>query len=99
MFSIITITSSTMKPVPMVSAISDRLFRLKPQNHITPKLATSDSGSATPTIMVARMVRRNRSTTTTTSPALSIKVNCTSCTEARMVSVRSITTFTSAPPA
>ena len=59
MFSIMTITSSTMKPVPMVSAISDRLLRLKPQNHITPKVATSDSGSATPAMMVARMVRRN----------------------------------------
>src|SRR5258708_4804810 len=35
MFSIITIASSTTKPVPMVSAISDRLSRLKPQNHIT----------------------------------------------------------------
>ena len=90
MFSIMTITSSTMKPVPMVSAISDRLLRLKPQNHITPKVATSDSGSATPAMMVARMVRRNISTTSTTSPTLSTSVNCTSRTEARMVPVRSV---------
>ena len=38
MFSIITIASSTTKPVPMVSAISDRLSSEKPQNHITPKV-------------------------------------------------------------
>ncbi len=31
MFSIITIASSTTKPVPIVSAISDRLSRLKPR--------------------------------------------------------------------
>ena len=58
MFSIITIASSTTKPVPMVSAISDRLSSEKPQNHMTPKVAISDSGRATPAMMVARMVRR-----------------------------------------
>ena len=67
MFSIITMASSTTKPVPMVSAISDRLSSEKPQNHITPKVAISDSGSATPAMMVARMVRRNTSTTMMTS--------------------------------
>src|SRR5882672_10374811 len=45
MFSIITMASSTTKPVPIVSAISDRLSRLKPQNHMTPKVAISESGS------------------------------------------------------
>ena len=68
MFSIMTMASSTTKPVPMVSAISDRLSSEKPQNHITPKVAISDNGSATPAMMVARMVRRNISTTSTTSP-------------------------------
>ena len=58
MFSIMTIASSTTKPVPMVSAISDRLSRLKPQNHITPKVAISETGSATPAMMVARAERR-----------------------------------------
>ena len=48
MFSIITIASSTTKPVAMVSAISDRLSSEKPQNHITPNVPISDSGSATP---------------------------------------------------
>ena len=78
MFSIITIASSTTKPVPMVSAISDRLSRLKPRNHITAKVATRESGSVTPAMMVARTERRNRNTTITTRNTLSIKVNCTS---------------------
>ena len=60
MFSIMTMASSTTKPVPIVSAISDRLSRLKPQNHMTPKVAISDTGSATPAMMVARMVRRKK---------------------------------------
>ncbi len=91
MFSIITMASSTTKPVPMVSAISDRLSSEKPANHITPKVAISDSGSATPAMTVARMVRRKISTTSTTSTTLSISVNCTSWIEARMVVVRSLT--------
>ena len=91
MFSIITIASSTTKPVPMVSAIRDRLSRLKPQNHMTPKVAISDTGRATPAITVARMVRRKISTTSTTRPTLSASVNCTSRTEARIVPVRSCT--------
>ncbi len=78
MFSIMTMASSTTKPVPIVSAISDRLSSEKPQNHITPKVAISDSGSATPAMMVARMVRRKISTTSTTSAMLSTSVNCTS---------------------
>ncbi len=48
MFSIITMASSTTNPVPIVSAISDRLSRLKLAKYITPKLVISDSGSATP---------------------------------------------------
>ena len=35
MFSIITIASSTTKPVEMVRAISVRLFRLYPRRYIT----------------------------------------------------------------
>ena len=97
MFSIITMASSTTKPVPMVSAISDRLSSEKPQNHITPKVAISDSGSATPAMMVARTVRRNISTTSTTSTTLRIRVNCTSWIEARITSVRSLTMVSSTP--
>ena len=45
MFSIITMASSTTKPVEMVSAIKVRLFRLKPRAYIAPKVPTSDSGN------------------------------------------------------
>ncbi len=43
-------------------------------------------------ISVARALRRNRKITNTTRPMDSIRVNCTSSTEARIVSVRSTTT-------
>ncbi len=97
MFSIMTIASSTTKPVPMVSAISDRLSSEKPHSHMTPKVAISDSGSATPAMMVARMVRRKINTTSTTRAMLSVSVNCTSWIEARIVVVRSLTMDSSAP--
>ena len=67
--------SSTTKPVPMVSAISDRLSRLKPEKYMMPKLVISDSGSATPAIKVARNERRNNSTTSVTSTTLKTSVN------------------------
>ncbi len=75
MFSIITIASSTTKPVPMVNAISERLSRLKPASHITAKVAISESGSATPAMIVARTVRRKSSTTSTTRAQARISVN------------------------
>ena len=46
-FSSTTIASSTTKPVATVSAISDRLFRLKPHRYMTPKVPISDTGTAT----------------------------------------------------
>ena len=97
MFSIITMASSTTKPVPIVSAISDRLSRLKPEKYMMPKEVISDSGSATPAISVARSERRNSSTTSVTSTTLRTSVNCTSWTEARMVTVRSLTTVRLTP--
>jgi len=78
MFSIITIASSTTKPVPMVSAISERLSSEKPANHMTRNVAMRESGNATPAMIVARMVRRKISTTSTTSATASTSVNCTS---------------------
>ena len=45
-------------------------------------------------MMVAQTLRRNRKITITTRPIDSIRVNCTSCTDARMVSVRSTITLT-----
>ncbi len=60
MFSTITMASSTTKPVEMVSAISDRLLSEKPHRCITPNVPISDSGTATPGMMVARKLRRKR---------------------------------------
>ena len=97
MFSIMTMASSTTKPVPMVSAISERLSSENPQNHMMPKVAISESGSATPAMMVARTVRRKMSTTVMTSATLKMSVNCTSRTDARMLSVASWTTVSVAP--
>ena len=75
MFSIITIASSTTNPVEMVSAIRVRLFRLYPSRYITPKVPTSDSGTATLGITVAERFRRKRKMTITTSPMVSISSN------------------------
>src|ERR1700730_5689408 len=43
MFSIITIASSTTNPVEIVSAISERLSRLKPTRYMATKVPTSDN--------------------------------------------------------
>ncbi len=95
MFSIMTIASSTTKPVAMVSAIRVRLLMLKPARYITPKVPTSDNGTAMPGISVPVAVRRNRKIATTTSATAPSSSNCTSRTEARMVTVRSVSTATS----
>ena len=94
MFSIITMASSTTKPVEMVSAISERLFRLKPSRYMTPNVPTSESGTATAGMTVAARLRRKRKITSTTSTTDSTSSNCTSATEARMVVVRSVRTVT-----
>ncbi len=95
MFSIMTMASSTTKPVAIVSAISDRLSRLKPTRYITPSVPTSDSGTERLGMMVPGSVRRNRKITTTTRTTESASSNSTSATEARMVTVRSENTPTS----
>ena len=53
-----TMASSTTKPVEMVSAISDRLLRLKPSRYMAPNVPTSDSGTDRLGMMVARALRR-----------------------------------------
>ena len=97
MFSIITMASSTTKPVEMVSAISERLSRLYPSRYMTAKVPTSESGTAMPGMMVAEALRRKRKITITTSAVVSINSNSTSSTDARMVVVRSVTTCTDDP--
>src|SRR5215471_8342248 len=95
MFSSTTIASSTTNPVEIVSAINDRLSMVKPHRYITPKVVTSETGTTTPGIMVARMLRKNRNTTITTNAIEISSVISTSRTDARMVMVRSRTTFVS----
>jgi len=56
MFSIITIASSTTKPVPIVNAINDRLSRLNPKIHDA-EARDQRQRSATPAISVARNER------------------------------------------
>ena len=95
MFSIITMASSTTKPVAIVMAIRVRLLMEKPIRYITPKVPTKESGTATLGIRVAEALRKNTKITITTKATASISSNCTSRTEARMVTVRSFITCTS----
>src|ERR1019366_9442186 len=97
MFSITTIASSTTKPVDTVSAINDRLSRVYPNRYITAKVPTSDVGTATAGISVARGFRKNRNTTMITSAIEIISVRSTVFTDALIVVVRSMTTVESMP--
>ena len=71
MFSIMTMASSTTKPVAMVRAIRVRLLMEKPARYMTPKVPTSESGTARLGMMVADSLRRNRKITITTSATAS----------------------------
>src|SRR5271168_4185342 len=62
-FSKTTMASSTTKPVEMVSAISDRLLRLKPSRYIAANEPMIDTGTATLGIAVALTLRRKTKTT------------------------------------
>src|SRR3569623_922031 len=83
-FSSTTMELSTTKPVETISAISEKLSRLKPKRYITPKVPSSDRGTQTLGTRVALKFRRNRKTTTITRMVERIKVISTSCTELRM---------------
>jgi lambda repressor-like predicted transcriptional regulator len=74
----------------MVSAISDRLSRLKSNRYIVANEASSDSTIVNAGTSVAQVSRRNSRTTRTTRTTVRTSVNSTSCTEARMVVVRSM---------
>ena len=75
MFSIITIASSTTKPVEIVSAISERLLRLYPSRYMTPKDPTNERGTATLGITVPDIVRRKTKITSTTRTMVSNSSN------------------------
>ncbi len=88
-FSSTTIASSTTKPVEIVSAISDRLSRLKPARYITPNVPMIEVGTATLGIAAARTLRRKANTTRITSTTAMISVFCVSASDWRMVFERS----------
>src|ERR1017187_166859 len=94
MFSIITMASSTTKPVEIVSAINERLSRLYPNMYITANVPMSDNGTATLGIMVAERLRRKRKITMTTSAMVSINSNSTSLTDDWMLVVMSVNVTT-----
>src|ERR1700722_10063386 len=95
MFSIITMASSTTKPVEMVSAIIVRLLRLNPHRYITPNVPTSDNGTEKLGMIVAGKLRKNIKITKTTRTTARNSSNSTSSTDARTVTVRSVSTATS----
>ncbi len=92
MFSSITMASSTTNPTASVSAISDRLSRLKPNAYITANVPITETGSARLGITVADTLRRKRKITSTTSPIVSTRVNFTSATDSRIDFERSLRT-------
>ena len=67
MFSSMTTASSTTKPTHKVSAINERLSRLKCNRYITANVPTIEVGKASVGIIVARIFLRNRKITMTTS--------------------------------
>ncbi len=79
----------------MVSAISDRLLRLKPNIYMNPKVPSSEIGTASEGTSVAHGSRRNANTTSTTRKIAITSVASTSCSEERIVVERSIATETS----
>ncbi len=81
--------SSTTKPTAMVSAMSERLSRLKFIRYIAANEPESASGTVTLGMSVAQKFRRNSKITITTRQIVSTRVNSTSATDARMVVVRS----------
>ncbi|SAJ34545.1 Uncharacterised protein [Enterobacter cloacae] len=93
MFSTTTMASSTTKPVAMISAISDRLFRLKSHRYMTAKVPISETGTARLGISVARPLRRNRKTTRITSATEISRVSSASSSDARIDGLRSSITF------
>ena len=97
MFSIMTIASSTTKPVAIVSDISDRLSSEKPNRYIPANVPTIESGADKLGISVARRSRRNTKITSTTSTTASPSSNSTSLTDERMVPVWSERIVTSKP--
>jgi len=88
-----TIASSTTKPTDRVSAIRVMLFTEKPNAYMAAKVPIIESGSARLGMRVADILRRKRNMTMMTRPMVSSRVNFTSATDSRIVSVRSNSVF------
>ncbi len=89
MFSNITTASSTTNPTDRVSAINERLSRLKPSRYMIAKVKTIEVGNARVGMIVARTLRRNRKITSTTKAIASSNENWTSLTDSRIEVERS----------
>src|ERR1700688_3628273 len=87
-----TMASSTTNPVEMVRAMRERLSMEYPSRYMTPKVPTSDRGTATLGMAVAQMLWRKAKITSTTRTMEITRLTSTSWTEARMVVVRSCAT-------
>src|SRR4029077_15150963 len=75
---------STTKPVEMIRAIKEKLSSEKPSIYMMPKVPKSASGTDTAGTRVARQLRKNKNTTSTTRMVESTRVISTSFTELRI---------------
>src|SRR5216684_6100583 len=92
MFSSMTIASSTTKPTDSVRASSVMLLIENPNTYMAAQVPINDTGTASAGMMVAGTERRNRKITRTTRQIAMASVSCTSTTESRMETERSIST-------
>src|SRR6266571_3848427 len=92
MFSSMTMASSTTKPTDSVNASSVMLLIENPNTYIAAQVPISDTGTASAGMMVAGTLRRNRKITMTTRQIAMASVSCTSTTDSRMETERSIST-------
>ena len=88
-FSTTTMASSTTMPIDNTRPNSDKVLREKPIRCMTAKVPMIDTGTAIKGISDARQLRRNTTTTITTSRIASISVMATDSSEARTNTVGS----------
>jgi hypothetical protein len=77
MFSRTTMASSIRMPMASESPSSDMVLSVKPAHHTATKLASTETGSASPVITVDRQEFRKMKTTSTVSSAPSSSASCT----------------------
>src|SRR5262249_5589207 len=93
-FSTTMMASSTMKPIEIVIAISDKLSRLYSSRYSTTTVPPTTTGMVRPGTTVGQNRLSNSATTSTTRTTAIATVRCTSATDARMSVVRSYSTWT-----